>query len=453
MKQSLLLTVIISISFVRVFGQNGTNVLPTERQVDWANAEIGVIIHFDMNAFAPESYDYMNNKTLPPSSVFHPSALNTDQWVLAAKSAGAKYAVLVVKHGTGFSLWPTKAHPYNVGNTPWKNGRGDVLADFLKSCRKYGVKPGIYYSVNSNSLYGIVGHADSSTRMRYNKMLLKQLKELWGGGYGKFFEIWFDGGILPSSQGGVSDEIAILIKKYQPQAVLFQGLPSTSKNIIRWMGNENGDAPYPMWSRTNSTTSSDGIVEIPNSCGNPDGNLWCPAESDFPSRKKSAWEGGWFWHANRDEDILSVNDLIKKYYSCVGQNTNMLIGMAIDTSGQFPAKETQLFKAFGDSIKEKFSHCLGKIETKKKETILNFGGKAVRCNQIVLMEDIAGGENIRKYTLDAWINNQWQKVGGGLSVGHKHIEVFSPIITDKLKLTIDSCEGNPYLKLFAAYYN
>ncbi|HIB8181637.1 TPA: alpha-L-fucosidase, partial [Elizabethkingia anophelis] len=62
---------------------------------------------------------------MPPLSVFNPSSLNTDQWLSAAKSAGAQYAVLVVKHGSGFSLWPTKAHTYNVSNTPWKNGRGD----------------------------------------------------------------------------------------------------------------------------------------------------------------------------------------------------------------------------------------------------------------------------------------------------------------------------------------
>src|SRR6185437_2429121 len=129
------------------------NVFPTPQQRDWANAEIGVIIDLDMNIFAPDTYQYGQKKTLPSLSVFHPSKLNTAQWIAAAKSAGAKYAVFVAKHGTGFSLWPTKANDYTISQTPWKNGKGDVVADFIKSCKKYGIKPGLYYSVNSSTLY------------------------------------------------------------------------------------------------------------------------------------------------------------------------------------------------------------------------------------------------------------------------------------------------------------
>src|SRR6185437_14020617 len=261
-------------------------------------------------------------------SIFHPSGLNTDQWIAAAKSAGAKYAVLVAKHGTGFSLWPTKANDYTISKTPWKKGKGDVVADFIKACKKYGLRPGIYYSVNSSTLYEAKDHMSDDARKKYNKVVLEQLTELWTQ-YGKLFEIWFDGGIRPTSKGGVSDEIATMIKKFQPNAILFQG-PASSKNLIRWVGNENGNAPYPMWSRADTVTQSNGMSEIKGLNGSPDGNIWCPAESDFPSRSKSAWEGGWFWRANHEEDVLPLSGLIQRYYTTVGRNTNMLIGMAID---------------------------------------------------------------------------------------------------------------------------
>ena len=218
-----------------------SNILPTPQQANWANEEIGVIIHLDTNIFAPDTYKYNHKETLPSLSVFHPSKLNTDQWIAAAKSAGAKYAVLVAKHGTGFSLWPTKVNNYTISKTPWKNGKGDVVADFIKSCKKYGVRPGIYYSVNSSTLYEAGDHMSDDARKKYNKVVLEQLTELWTQ-YGKLFEIWFDGGIRPTSKGGVSDEIAAMIKKFQPNAILFQG-PASSKNLIRWVGNENGNAP------------------------------------------------------------------------------------------------------------------------------------------------------------------------------------------------------------------
>lgn len=427
-----------------------SNVLPTSQQRDWANAEIGVIIHLDMNIFAPDTYHSGQKETLPPLSVFHPSKLNTDQWIAAAKSAGAKYAVLVAKHGTGFSLWPTKANDYTISQTRWKNGHGDVVSDFIKSCKKYGLRPGIYYSVNSSTLYEAGNNMPDAARKIYNKIVLKQLTELWTH-YGKLFEIWFDGGILPTSKGGVSDQIAALIKKDQPQAILFQG-PSTSKNLIRWVGNENGNAPYPMWSRTDTTTSSQGIVEIKGLNGNPDGRIWCPAESDFPSRSKLAWEGGWFWRANHEEDVLPLSGLIQRYYTTVGRNTNMLIGMAIDTSGQFPEKETSIFAEFGKEIKKQFAKSIVEAKGSGNEFILKLGSHPVKVNTISIMEDITKGENIRKYSVEAWINNKWESVCEGISVGHKRIQKFNAIKTEKLRLSILQSAQKPVLNKFAAYY-
>ena len=86
----------------------------------------------------------------PDASTFNPDRLDTDQWLRTARSLGAKYAVLVAKHCSGFSLWPTKAHGYNIGNSPYKDGKGDIVKEFVESCRKYGIKPGIYASTTAN---------------------------------------------------------------------------------------------------------------------------------------------------------------------------------------------------------------------------------------------------------------------------------------------------------------
>ena len=94
-------------------------VCPNELQQEWANAEIGVIIHFDMPVFHPD-YNWRQFGTHPSPSTFNPSSLDTDQWIHTAKSLGAKYAVLVAKHCSGFSLWPTKAHEYSIKNSPYK---------------------------------------------------------------------------------------------------------------------------------------------------------------------------------------------------------------------------------------------------------------------------------------------------------------------------------------------
>jgi len=425
--------------------------LPTSEQQIWADAEIGVLIHYDITLFATKPFDYQRKETLPDLQNFNPSRLNTDQWIRAAKEAGAKYAVLVVKHGTGFTLWPSKVNPYHVGNTPWRNGKGDILSDFIRSCHKYGVAPGLYYNTNYNTYYG-AGYTpfkDSAARNRYNRAVLAQLTELWTQ-YGKLFEIWFDGGVMADEKGGIASQVASLIKKNQPQAILFQG-PVSSRNLVRWVGNERGRAPYPLWSTANASTSATGAFEIKDLNGRPDGKIWCPGEADFPLRKDSGSRGGFMWNRNSEDLLLSVDELVESYCTSVGRNANMLLGMVVDTAGLCPAPDVERLKEFGEKIKKVFSNPLARCNGKGSEFTLDLTTRQ-KLNTIELMEDIAGGERVREYEVDAWLDGAWKQVCKGISVGHKRIQQFDTVTTNKLRLTIKVSHGIPVLKDFAAFY-
>ncbi len=50
---------------INLFGQTNQKVLPSESQLNWADCEIGVLIHFDINIFEPEQFDYKKKETLP----------------------------------------------------------------------------------------------------------------------------------------------------------------------------------------------------------------------------------------------------------------------------------------------------------------------------------------------------------------------------------------------------
>ena len=150
MKKIILLFLPVFVLLSLASAQLTKQVLPTKALVKWANSEIGVLIHFDLQVFEP-TYNFRKDWNYHPDlSIFNPKELDTDQWIRAAKSMGATYVVLVAKHCSGFSLWPTKAHPYSVKNTPWRNGQGDILKDFMASCKKFGLKPGIYASTTAN---------------------------------------------------------------------------------------------------------------------------------------------------------------------------------------------------------------------------------------------------------------------------------------------------------------
>lgn len=423
-------------------------VLPSKPHLEWAEAEIGVLFHFDVVNYVPD-YNWREWGTHPPASVFNPSRLDTDQWLEAAQKLGAKYAVLVAKHGSGFSLWPTNAHDYSVKSSPWKNGKGDLVVDFITSCKKYGIKPGIYCSVTANGYLrvdnpGLVVSKDPAEQKRYNEIVIQQLTELWSN-YGELFEIWFDGGVLPVSEGGPA--AAPLLKKLQPNAVVFQG-PADAKNLIRWVGNEEGRAPYPNWSRADNTTSADGTIKIKDLEGNPEGKIWCPGEADFPLR--TGWQGGWFWKAS-GQKMLSLEELMQSYYTSVGRNANMLLGIVVDTSGRVPEEDVKRLEAFGAEIKRRFATPVAANNGKGSIIELKIGKTPVPINHVVMMEDIAKGERIRKYLVEAWVNNQWAFVCDGQSIGHKRIQKFDTITTDKIRLRVTASDATPQIKNLSVY--
>ncbi len=425
-------------------------VLPTQAQQKWADAEIGAMFHLDVQVFEPE-YKWRETRDYQPdASVFNPKELDTDQWIEAAKSAGAKYAVLVAKHCSGFSLWPTKAHEYSVKNSPWKNGQGDIVKDFIASCKKYGVKPGLYASASANAYChvdnpGLVLSGNPEEQEKYNQIVRTQLTELWTQ-YGDLFEIWFDGGVLPPEKGGI--EMLSLVEKYQPNAIAFQG-PYGYANNIRWVGNENGVAPYPCWARADSTTTATGMIQIKGLNGNPDGAFWCPGEADFPLREH-AFQGGWFWHEGEEQTIRSVDDLMDRYIQSVGRNTNMLLGIVVDDRGLVPEADVERLAEFGDEIEHHFSTVLGSTKGKGNEFILDFESPR-QVNYVVLEEDISKGERILEYNLFGKENGQWKMVSQGSCIGHKRIEKLNGERITGIKLEVVKAQGKPYLKEVACF--
>jgi len=426
--------------------------LPTQAQLEWADAEFGVLIHYDIHVFKP-GFNFRKNRGKPlPASIFNPAALDTDQWLSAARSAGAKYAVLVAKHCSGFSLWPTETHDYSVKSSPWRGGKGDIVCDFVKSCEKFGIRPGLYYSVSCNGLLGVddpgrVVGGNPAKQKEYNVIVERQLTELWTR-YGKLFEIWFDGGALPPEQGGPA--VLSLLLKYQPGAVCFQG-PDRFPSDLRWVGNEDGIAPSDCWSTANAaykSTGGDAFFPV-NGKGDPVGKIWAPAETDMPNRRHSAYEGGWFWKKGQDEFLFTKDELVERYYSSVGRNTNLLLGMVIDDRGLVPQADAARFAEFGAEIARRFAAPVAETAGEGEVLMLRFGEPA-RINTAVIMEDIAHGERIREFTLEALTDGGFVPLCRGECVGHKRIERFDSTTASALRLRCIKSTDMPVIRRLAA---
>jgi alpha-L-fucosidase len=451
----MLLLCFFMINFLSVQAQQPTDldttkiVTPTDKQMQWADCEIGVLFHYDMPVFNPE-YEWTDYNTCPPPSSFNPTALNTDQWLATAKKLGAKYAILVAKHCSGFSLWPTKAHDYSVKSSTWRDGKGDIVSDFIKSCHKYNILPGIYASTSANGYLHVNAHKLAPdapiTQAEYRKVVETQVKELWSN-YGPLFEIWFDGGLLATDKGGA--DILSLVSKLQPGVIAFQG-PFGYDNLIRWVGNEEGVAPYPCWATADSTTNADGTKVIESLNGNPNGRYWCPGESDFTLRWNKSFQGGWFWHANEDNKMFTLDEMIKKYETSVGRNTNMLLGVVIDNRGLVPDADAKRIGEIGKAIKRLYGTPLSQTSGKGNELAINFK-KPTSIDRCIIQEDIKYGERILSYVVNCKCDGKWQTMSSGSNVGHKRIVRFQPTVCDAIQVKVTSSKATPILRNFAAF--
>ena len=168
----------------------------------WHEAEFGVVFHYDLHVFDGLVYGQGNNRINPIEdyNIFNPEELDTDQWICAARDAGARFAILTATHETGFGLWQSDVNPYCLKAVKWRDGKGDIVRDFVNSCRKYGLMPGIYIGIRWNSLLGIHnfraegGGEFARNRQAWYKRFCERMVEELCSRYGDLFMIWFDGG-------------------------------------------------------------------------------------------------------------------------------------------------------------------------------------------------------------------------------------------------------------------
>ena len=118
--------------------------IPTPRacQLAWQEAEFGVLVCYELHTFNPGRYRQGRTRITPieDANQFDPTRLDTDQWIKAAKDAGATFAILTASHESGFRLWQSDVNPYCLKAVQWGDGKRDLVEEFVGSCRKYDIQ-------------------------------------------------------------------------------------------------------------------------------------------------------------------------------------------------------------------------------------------------------------------------------------------------------------------------
>lgn len=433
--------------------------LPTPTQLRWQQAEFGVVIHFDMHTFGEGRYVQRQARVTPVADVdvFAPAKLDCEQWVRAAKAAGARFAILTASHESGFRLWQSDANPYCLKALAWGDGKRDIIGEFHRACVKHGLLPGVYMGTRWNAQLGVldfkVTERSELTQAEYNRLIEREVEEICTR-YGPWFEFWFDGGAHGPDQGG--PDLLSIVSKHQPDAVFYHNLQRAD---ARWGGSESGTVPYPCWASFPFPVTGAGesaCAEIAKNgfallkSGDPDGAYWLPAMSDAPLRGHGGHE--WFWEPGDERLLHPLTKLVDMYCRSVGHNSTLILGITPDDRGLLPDADVKRLAELGAAVRELFGELLGEQVDVAKELVEVELPADAAIDVVVLQEDIRHGERVRKYELQARREGRWRAIASGSCIGHKRIHRFAtPIAADAVRLRVGTAVQPPRIRRVAAY--
>ena len=409
--------------------------LPTPAQIAWQEMEMNLFCHFGPNTFSGAEW----GDGTEAEDLFNPTDLDCRQWARTAKAAGFKGIIITAKHHDGFCLWPSPVSTHTVRESSWRDGKGDVLKELSEACAAEGLKFGVYISPwdRNDPHYGTPA---------YNDVFVQTLESVLGGTYGPVFEQWFDGANGEGPNGKKQEYDWPLfngtVLKLQPQAVIFSDVGPG----CRWVGNEEGHAGRTNWGTLNTEGFAPGRQGPPQQSlneGDRNGSAWIPAETDVSIRP------GWFWHESENDQVKSVQQLLKIYYESVGRNSLLLLNVPPDTRGHIHEIDSVRLMEFRAALDRIFAENLaGKLSRKGDSWTVEAKGP---FNRLVLQEDIAKGQRIAACTVEARTADGWQEIARETTVGCKRIVLLPRTEASQIRINVTESLAQPLLSGIGLY--
>ena len=438
---------------------------PSARQLRWQETEFYALISYGLPVFTGKQYGDGHT----PASMFWPEDMNTDSWCETAKNAGMRGLVMTCKHYDGFCLWPSDYTDYSVKSSNWMEGEGDLVKLVADSCRRYGLKFGVYIAPwdRHEATYG--------SGKPYDDFFCHLLTELLTN-YGDVFCVWLDG-VCGADEKRVQDydwaRYYRTIRELAPDAAIcFRG-PD-----VRWSGNERGFTRSSEWScvpaylgvdeegRSPAAASKKKLTLMDADLGSRKAVkdvtdfIWYPCEVSVPMRAH------WFFDEADKYSSKTKDKLIKLYLNTVGNNANLMLGLSPNKRGVLDDTDTQILTSFGKDLSIFFGfnlvtgcasitassefdeqHSARKLLSddrkgswrpaagdKKPEIIVEFKEDEL-FDKIMIGENIANGQHVEAFEV-FFLNEKekWKKISEGETVGYKKICGVSPMKAKKVKI-------------------
>jgi alpha-L-fucosidase len=471
--------------------EKAAHIVPTANQYAALKNEFIAFIHFGPNTFT--RMEWGNGMEDP--KIFDLKELHTDQWCESMQRAGMKMVIITAKHHDGFVLWQSRYTKHGIMSTSFREGNGDIVKDLAASCKKYGLKLGVYLSPadlfqieSPDGLYGNLSKITTRTIPRavqgrpftnkttfkaevddYNEYFMNQLFELLTE-YGPVDEVWFDGA-HPKRKGNQQYNYLAwkeLIHTLAPHAVIF------GKEDVRWCGNEGGATRNTEWNvipyQENPATMSSFPDLTDASLGSREDLYkgkylhYQQAESNTSIRE------GWFYRDDTDQKVRSADDVFDIYERAVGGNSTFLLNIPPNREGKFSPQDMSVLNETGQRIRDTYAVNL-LASAKGPATVLDNKDNTfvlldkpspeivvempapVTINRFTVQEAIAThGERVEKHVLEAWTDGAWKELATGTNIGYKRILRFPEVTASKFRVRILESRKAPAISTIAAHY-
>ena len=310
-----------------------------EARQKFAAQRFGVFIHWGLYANYAQGEWYLQRGKLDEKAYsrmmhgFCPSKFDAREWVRVIKGAGAKYLTITSRHHDGFSLWPTKVDDgYNIALTPFKR---DILGELAAACKEAGLQLNFYYSLMdwhrkdypAGSCAKVVLGDQKGDYASYKRFMLGQITELIDSYHPG--NIWFDGEWeqFDKSVGGTFDwqfdDIFDLIHSKRTLVANNNHQPIRAKEDIqlfeRDLPGENGSG----YSK-DQTVAQDRPIE---QCDVIQKNVW-------------GYKIG-------EKKFRTAEEVCAMICRSAAKDSNMLMNIGPDGSGQLPAKAVEVMAEVG----------------------------------------------------------------------------------------------------------
>lgn len=441
------------------FGAGRELARPSPQQLAFQDMELGAFIHYSI-----DTYGGVHGRM--PAAAFKPSRLDAEQWVLAAKAMGARYAVLTARHEQGFCLWPTSTTAYSVKNSPYKDGKGDIVREFVDACRKHGLQPGLYTSpwiddhFDANTL-GLAAGSDKGGIDKYDdpehytkvwRKEMQQMRELLKG-YGPLVFFWDDhygrsDSLGAAPQGGRQRELYADLGKRARQ--LQPGMLYFGPDVEH-VGNEDGHGCHRLWNAVDTLDDTRDSIGTTfkwagENTGVPRGQFYRPRLGPSANALSA---GGWMWSAPRA--VQPLQERMRVYYELVGRGAGAIINLTPDATGRIPDDMVAAATETGDEIRRRFAKPLAQTQASGVVATLRFGAPR-KIDHLVTMEELGQGQKIARYRIEACVDGNWSTIAEGRTVGHKRIDRVAPLMATEVRFTCtESIEPAVGIRSFAAY--